>query len=71
VSTANIKLFCELWQPAVKTLRDSMQFRKKQLLQNPLCMNGTQVKKGQESLEEELNSRPTAQSNDENVSKVQ
>jgi hypothetical protein len=42
-----------------------------QLLQNPLCRTGTQVKKGQESLEVEFNSKPAPPSNDENVPKVQ
>jgi len=48
-----------------------MKFREMQLLQNPMCTTGTQVKKGQESLEEELTSKPAAPSNDENVPKVQ
>jgi len=52
-------------------LEDSMLFREMQLSQNPLCTTGTQVKKGQESLQEELNSKPAAPSNDENVPKVQ
>jgi len=54
-----------------KLLKDSMQLREMQLLQNPLCTTGTEIKRGKESLEEELNSKPGAPSNDENVPKVQ
>jgi len=54
-----------------KLLEDSTEFWEMQLLQNPLCTTGIQVKKGQKSLEEELNSTPAAPSNDENVPKVQ
>jgi len=54
-----------------KLLEDLMQFREMQLLQNPLCTTGTEIKRGKESLEGELNSKPGAPSNDENVPKVQ